>query len=164
MEFSRPRESKKFIVGEDDFIIKSHQSFIKKIVCTVFTSLMWVYSFVIFYFFISALFDENNHFIGVVKTALKVTNYDIIKFIKTSIIIFIISFFILFCWRLYNKIRFGKLNRRSAPSTTSDEEMLNLNLIDLETYEILQREEIIVFEKNPIKELEGGEIYLEKNN
>lgn len=157
MDFSRQRESN--IVEENDLIIKSNQHYTKKIICTMTTFFISIYSIVIVYFFLSALFNIDSQFIDIIKLALKVTNYEIIQFIEIIMMIFIVLFLFLFCWKTYNNKKVsGKLDRSLNPGITSDKEMLNLNLVDLKTYKILQNEKVIVFEKNPIKELAKGGI------
>lgn len=138
----------------NNFIIKSKQNPFKKLLTIIVTLVMWVYSIVVFYFFISAMFNENDKYISALKEALKMTNYDINRFLIIVFLLLIMSFLILFIWRTYNKKRFGELNRRVYPKNTTKEEMLSLNLISEENFNKLQEHGVLIFEENPIKELE----------
>ena len=82
------------------------------------------------------------------------SNHDIRMFLLKALICFGIFFVTLNLWKFYNKIKFGNLNRRTMPTDTTDEDMLGLKLVDVETYELLKTNKVIIFEKNPIKELE----------
>lgn len=138
------------------FIIKSKQKLGKRIIGIATSLILWVPMLIVFNFFISACFNYNDDFLRILKSYFKLTNEDIRYFIIISIIFFCLSFLILFIWKMYNKRRFGALNRRKEPKSTSDEEMLGLKLIEPEIYEILQAEKIIVFDKNPVRELSRG--------
>jgi poly-beta-1,6-N-acetyl-D-glucosamine synthesis protein len=138
----------------NNFIIKSKQNPFKKLLTIILTLVMWIYSIVVFYFFISAVFNENDKYISAVKEALKMTNNDINMFLIIVFLLLIMSFLILLIWRTYNKKKFGKLNRRVYPKNTTKEEMLSLNLISEENFNKLQEQGVLIFEENPIKELE----------
>lgn len=135
------------------FIVKSKQSVVIRIRNLVITLILWFYMLIVLYFFISACFNYNDSFIRILKGYFKMTNADIRYFIIISVIYFCLSFIILFAWKMYNKKRFGSLNRRRKPEPTSDEEMLSLKLIKPEVYKILKRQKIIIFDKNPVREL-----------
>lgn len=138
----------------NNFIIKSKQNPFKKLLTIMVTLVMWIYSIVVFYFFISAVFNENDKYISALKEALKMTNDDINRFLIIVFLLLVMSFLILFIWRTYNKKRFGELNRRVYPKNTTKEEMLSLNLISEENFNKLQEHGVLIFEENPIKELE----------
>ncbi|WP_411169834.1 poly-beta-1,6-N-acetyl-D-glucosamine biosynthesis protein PgaD [Clostridium sp. MB05] len=140
----------------NNFIIKSKQNPFKKLLTIILTLVMWIYSIVVFYFFISAVFNENDKYISAVKEALKMTNNDINGFLIIVFLLLIMSFLILIIWRTYNKKKFGKLNRRVYPKNTTKEEMLSLNLISEKNFNKLQEHGVLIFEENPIKELERG--------
>ncbi|MBP1925090.1 biofilm PGA synthesis protein PgaD [Sedimentibacter acidaminivorans] len=137
----------------DKFLVRSKQPLIKKIFVYVINIFMWLYMLVVVYFFISACFNYNDYFIGILKISFKITNYDIRMFLLSTFIFFIIFFVGLLMWKYYNKNRFGKLNRRAMPNESTDDDMLALNLIDPNAYELLKYQKVIIFEKNPIKEL-----------
>lgn len=158
MEFSRSWKKKQSINeydvdNKDKYIIKSNKNFLVKILEFIFTSLLWAYTAIVFYFFISAFFNHNDDFIGIIKTALNISNNDIQSFIKISLFYFLISFFILYLWRIYNIKRFGSLNRRVYPENTTENEILQLDLVTPEVYKTLQNKKIIVFEENPIRDI-----------
>ena len=134
-------------------ITKSNQNIFKKISGFLFSLLMLCYMIIVSFFFISACFNYNNNFLSILKINFKVTNSDIQEFIMISIILFFICFSLLFIWKMYNKLHFGKLNRRKHVSPTTTEDMLSLNLTTLQTYKILQSNKIITFDKNPIFDL-----------
>lgn len=138
----------------DEFLIKSRQPFIDKIFAFIINAFLWLYMAVIIYFFMSAVFDYNDYYIGLLKISFNMSNYDIRIFLLKAFIYFSIFFTILLSWKYYNKIRYGRLNRRSKPLMTTDEDMLRLNLIDSEVYNVLKRDKVIIFEKNPVRELE----------
>ncbi|GAA0083741.1 hypothetical protein UT300007_01800 [Clostridium sp. CTA-7] len=146
----------------NNFIIKSKQNPFKKLLTIILTLVMWIYSIVVFYFFISAVFNENDKYISAVKEALKMTNNDINMFLIIVFLLLIMSFLILIIWRTYNKKKFGKLNRRVYPKNTTKEEMLSLNLISEKNFNKLQEHGVLIFEENPIKELERGKKFEKK--
>lgn len=138
----------------EDFLVKSKQPFINKIFAFLLNVLLWLYMAVIIYFFLSAVLDYNDYYIGLLKISFNMSNHDIRMFLIKSFVYFSTFFTILMSWKYYNKIRYGSLNRRSKPLKTTDEDMMNLNLIDLQVYNILKKDKVIIFEKNPIRELE----------
>lgn len=140
--------------NNSQFIIESKQFVLTKIISIILTTIMSLYSFTVFYFFISAIFNINNDFISPIKIALKTSNDDIKSFLLLSLFIFLINFAFLFIWKTYNKKRYGNLNRRTMPSDTTDEDMLSLDLASIEDYKKLQNNDLIIFEKNPIKDLD----------
>ncbi|MCR4944648.1 MAG: poly-beta-1,6 N-acetyl-D-glucosamine synthase [Clostridium sp.] len=150
------------------FIVSSHASskvkILRKIGAYVLNIFMLGYMVIIFYLFGSGLFNHNDTLVGVLKESLKITNDSIRELLYITAIIFVLSFIVQYLWRLYNVKRFGKLNRRKHPGETTKEDMLSLNLVSEEVYDLLQREKIIRFEKNPIREL--NEVYKndKKNN
>lgn len=146
MDFTRQRQ-------ESEFIIKSKQGIIRRIFSILLAVLMWIYSTTVIIFFLSAMLNYNNGFERVLKLAMNVSNIDIRRFLILSILIFGITFLILFLWKRYNKYRYGSLNRRKYPEDATDEDMLGLNLVDKDTYNKLQNEKVVVFESNPIREL-----------
>lgn len=115
--------------------------------------MIWGYMFIVIYFFVSASIGYNNEFIGIVKAAFKVTNEDIRRFIGKSILYFIMCLIGLFLWKVYNTKRYGHLNRREHPPNTLDQEMIELGLVQGAVYHRLQNEQVIIFEKNPIKDV-----------
>lgn len=142
-----------FTKNLNEFIVKSNESIRKKIFVLCISLIMWFHMFTVFYFFVSACFNYNDSFIGILKSYFKVTNSDIRYFMLISVIYFLFSFLILFSWKMYNKKRYGSLNRRKDPGPTTENEMLDLGLIDPEIYTILQENDIIIFEENPVKDL-----------
>lgn len=142
--------------SKNDFFVKSKEKLGKKIVELGISIILWLNMLIILYFFISACFNYNDSFIAILKSYFKVTNNDIQYFVKLSIMYFCISYIILFSWKMYNKKRFGKLQRRADSKPTSDEEMLSLGLIKPEIYKILKTDKIIIFDENPVRDLPRG--------
>ena len=132
------------------FIIKSDRSWIREAVVGLFTMLVWVYCLNVVYFFVDALFSLNHEFPALFKTIFKMTNNDIWDIIKIGIILLISIYILLTVWGNYNKKKYGSLRRRKYPTPTTEEDLMNLNLIDEITYEELQNERVIVLEKNPV--------------
>lgn len=137
----------------NQFIVKSKQSLVRRISAVIICLILWLYMLIVADFFISACFNYNDNFIRLFKIYFKVTNNDIIQFVAISVSYFCLSFLILFSWKMYNKKRFGSLNRRKKPDDTTDEEMLSLCLIQPKDYIVLQTEKIITFNENPVSEL-----------
>lgn len=138
---------------DNKFIIKSKQKPIKKLVSVILTCFLWIYSFLVFYFFISAIFKGNHQYIGVVKEVFQMSNVTINEFLIIIIWLLILNFSFLVIWKIYNKKRYGNLNSRKYPKDTTAEEMLSLNLVTEEMFKKLQKNGVLVFEENPIKEL-----------
>lgn len=152
-EYSAEKRRKTY----DEFLVKSRQPFINKIFAFIINVFLWLYMAVIIYFFMSAVFDYNDYYIGLLKISFNMSNHDIRMFLLKAFIYFSIFFTVLISWKYYNKIRYGRLNRRSKPLMTTDEDILNLNLIDAEVYNVLKIDKVIIFEKNPVRELERRE-------
>lgn len=160
MEFPGQRKKKQLVeqIEKEDsierFLVKSKQSLIRKVFTLVFSIVMWCYIFIVFDFFISAFFYHNSYFMRLLKISFKISNNDIRRFLEMIFIIFSVFFLSLLSWKYYNKIRFGKLGRRSMPGETTDKEIRDLELVDALTHERLRTGKVIIFEKNPIKEIE----------
>ena len=60
----------------------------------------------------------------------------------------------LLSWEFYNQKRFGALKRRTYLKSTTKKGLLNFKLVGEEGYTKLQNLKIIIFEKNPIHELD----------
>ena len=146
MEFTRPRNEKQFIV-------KSQRSLGKKIVEILFSVALWEYMFLVIYFFISACLGNNGKLNKYIRDSFGVTNSNVRGFLILTVVMFIVIFVGLIAWKYYNKIKFGSLNRRSAPENTTDEEMIGLGLVNRDVYEMLQNGKVVVFENNPIKDI-----------
>lgn len=81
------------------------------------------------------------------------TNHDIRFFILIVFLLWIVFYFSLLSWKFYNLRRFGALNRRKYPKFTTKDDLLNLKLMSEEDYIKVQNSKVIIFEKNPIREL-----------
>ena len=152
MDKSRQR-TKNYKLNES-FIIKSKKSWGREGIVILFTLIVWVYCITVIYFFIDAIFSINNEYPRLFKVSFKMTNSDIQVFFKIAVALLVIIYTMLSVWIFYNKKRFGSLTRRKYPGVTTEEDLMNLDMIDEDIYEILQREKVIVLEMNPIKDRE----------
>lgn len=157
MGFTRQREQSRFI-------IKSKQNIFVRIITTLATSIMWIYSFIVVYLFVSALFNYNNKYISIVKIALKVDNVDIRDFLKITMIFLIIEFIILFLWRIYNEKYCEKLNSKKDTLPSTDKDILSLHLMKEKDYYLLKNSKVMEFKKNPIKEIDEGDVLYEEDS
>ena len=132
------------------FIVNSKRIWWREAIVGIFTLLVWLYCLTVIYFFIDAVFSLNHKYPLLFKIVFKMTNMDIRNFFKIVGILFILIYLLLSSWSYYNRKRYGNLTRRKYPSLTTKEDLMNLNMIDEITYEKLQNEKIIVFEKSPI--------------
>lgn len=153
MEFSRSRNETEQLIGQD-VLVKTKRSFVRSFIEILLTVVFWIYTLVVSWFFVSALLNQNDRYIATLKSALNVTNADIRGLISLGVLILIGLATLLFIWRTYNKKRYGPLNRRKTPTPTTLEELNNLGLIEPSTIEMLQQDKVIIFEKNPVKELD----------
>lgn len=153
MEFSRSRNETEQLIGQD-VLVKTKRSILRSFIEILLTVVFWVYTFVVTWFFTSALLNQNDRYIATLKSALNVTNTDIRDLISFGVLVMIGLSVLLFVWRTYNKKRYGPLKRRKPPVPTTIEDLNNLGLIDATTIERLQHDKVIIFEKNPVKELD----------
>ncbi|RLQ86685.1 poly-beta-1,6-N-acetyl-D-glucosamine biosynthesis protein PgaD [Planomicrobium sp. Y74] len=135
---------------EENFLITGNRSWFRACIDLLFTLFFWGYSLVVVIFFLSATFGFNNGLTRIVNASFNTINSDIRNLVILGLAIFIVFYVILYMNRLYNKKRFGNLKRRSYPTAVSISELEALGLMDNETIAQLQREDYVVFEKNPI--------------
>jgi poly-beta-1,6-N-acetyl-D-glucosamine synthesis protein len=81
------------------------------------------------------------------------SNTDIRSFMIIILFIWVIFYIGLWSWKNYNLKKFGALNRRLPPDYTTNEELLNLELMSKEDFHLLHQSRVVVFEKNPIKDI-----------
>lgn len=155
MDKSRQRKYQKQI--NKSFIIHSKRVWWNELIVGLFTLLVWIYCLTVIALFVDAIFSLNNEYLFLFKIIFKMNNSDIKEFLFIGAIIFSIIYTSLIVWSVYNRRKYGKLKRRKYPTDTTREDMLNLNIIDEDIYELLQNNKVIVFEKNPIRI--SGEIY-----
>ena len=62
------------------------------------------------------------------------------------LVIILVEFF----WKEYNRLRFGRLDRRTMPVDTTDEEMAEIFGITPEEVSRMKSEKVVVFEENVI--------------
>ena len=154
MEFTGSWKSKRNINNEyEKFLVKSHVPIINKIFTVIFTTLMWLYTILVVTVFASVLFTTVPESIAMTKIVLKITNKDILMLFLIILLLVCIIFIILYVWKFYNIKRYAHLTRRKYPLPTTDEELFALDYMDKIKFEMLKTGKIIVFEQNPIKEL-----------
>lgn len=150
MEQSRPRHKEK------SFLIEVKRSWFYVIIDFMFSLFFWLYSLVVVLFFISATLGFNNILTRILNASFNTINQDIRDMVIASFVFFLLFYTLLYVNRIYNKKRFGTLERRSYPAPVNNAELKTLGLMDIETIEKLQSEDYSVFDKNPIVPL-GGE-------
>ncbi|MBU5294791.1 hypothetical protein KQH90_12320 [Anaerosalibacter bizertensis] len=150
----KSRQRTKDLKLNESFIIKSKKSWWREGIVILFTSIVWVYCITVIYFFIDAIFSINNEYPRLFKVSFKMTNSDIQGFFKIAVVLLVTIYIMLLVWIFYNKKRFGSLTRRKYPGITTKEDLMDLDMIDEDIYEILQEEKVVVFETNPIRDRE----------
>ncbi|SDL37045.1 biofilm PGA synthesis protein PgaD [Clostridium cochlearium] len=150
----KSRQRTKDFKLNQSFIIKSKKSWWREGIVILFTSIVWVYCMTVIYFFIDAIFSINNEYPRLFKVSFKMTNSDIQGFFKIAVVLLVTIYIMLLVWIFYNKKRFGSLTRRKYPGITTKEDLMDLDMIDEDIYEILQEEKVVVFETNPIRDRE----------
>lgn len=150
MEQSRPRHQ------EESFLIVVKRSWLYAGLDLMFTLFFWFYSVVVVLFMVSATIGFNNILTRILNSSFNTINQDIRSFVIAAFVVFLLFYALLYLNRLYNKKRYGSLQRRCYPTPVDNAELKTLGLMDIETIEKLQREDYSVFEKNPIVPL-GGE-------
>ncbi|MFK3988124.1 MULTISPECIES: poly-beta-1,6-N-acetyl-D-glucosamine biosynthesis protein PgaD [Exiguobacterium] len=158
MEFTRPGDTEKQPVSElydyeQEILVKTKQNVFRKGIELLLTAVFWLYTFIVTWFFLSAVLNVNDRYIAILKTALNVTNADIRELLFFGLVSSFVAALLLFIWRTYNKRKYGPLNRRQMPKDTTLDDWLALDLMEPEDIHRLQSDKVIVFEKNPVKEL-----------
>jgi hypothetical protein len=149
MEQSRSRVSQ--IERNKRFIVKSKRHILRDMVVIFFSSLVWVYTLVVVYFFVDAVFSLNHPIPTIIKTWFKMTNRDVVMFLLAVVIGFVIIYLLLWSWSQYNRLKYGKLRRRRYPQPSESVDFIKLGMIDFEIYQQLQNAKEITLEKNPMK-------------
>lgn len=152
MEFSRSRDETQQLIAQG-VLISTRRSFVRKFLELLLTTVFWIYTLVVTWFFMSAFVGQSDRYIATLKIALNVNNTDIRSFTSFGLVSMVVFAILLFGWRTYNKRRYGSLRRRKAPTDSTLEELEALKLIEPSVIHRLQHNQIIIFEKNPVKEL-----------
>ncbi|TDL76093.1 hypothetical protein [Peribacillus frigoritolerans] len=138
---------------ENELIIRSEIKWMREITIFFFSLIMWIYCAAVIFYFVSALLNFNDSYISQLKTSFKMTNMDIQSFMLLALIMWLAFYVGLWIWKFYNQKRFGSLDRRTYPLPTTKEDLLNLQLINEKDYDTLQQSKMIVFERNPIRDI-----------
>ncbi|WP_172200771.1 hypothetical protein [Saccharibacillus qingshengii] len=149
MEQSRPRHE------EESFLIVGNRSWFRACVDFVFSLAFWIYGLVVFLFFLSATLGWNNGLTKVLHASFHTIDQDVRNLVLLAMGIFSLFYIALYINRIYNKKRFGTLQRRTYPPPVDNLELKTLGLMDPETIEKLQTQDYTVFETNPIIALES---------
>lgn len=144
---SRQGESKNGI------IIHTRINWFREIIISIFSILVWIYCIGVLLFFISAIFDYNDRYISLIKISFKITNGDIRSFLFMVFCLLLFFNIGLWSWKYYNLKRFGPLNRRAVPTPATKEDLLSLELMNEKDFNSLHQSKVVVFEKNPIKDI-----------
>jgi len=118
----------------------------------ILSTLLWLYVLYAVTFFIAAYFKLPIDIVNILRIVLNLKNNDIINFSASLLYYTLFIFGLFYFWGLYNKLRYGRLNRRKYPGATTTDELLNLNYIQRDVYEELQNAKAITFERNPIRD------------
>ena len=70
------------------------------------------------------------------------------KLLFISFIILLVEIVIMIFWKEYNRLRFGKLNRRKFPVDTTAEEIAEIMQTEAEKVRMMQKNKINIFEEN----------------
>jgi len=105
-------------------------------------------------FFISSIFDFTIAEIGLVKEVLNLNDDGIKSFLAKIGLYALIMTALLIIWSEYNRVIYSKFlkEEKQISPLSSEEKIMNLDLITKEDYDRLQSSKRIVFERNPIKE------------
>ena len=146
-QYYRPPEKKK----ED--IIKNRQRWWKRIIEIFITIFAWAFILVYLVYIIYGVFS-----ILAGKTPISIFIYneamvwDSRHLVFISLIILLIEIVVMIFWKEYNRIRFGRKNRRKFRPDVSKEEIAEIMHTTPENIEQIQKRKVIVFEKNVVPE------------
>jgi poly-beta-1,6-N-acetyl-D-glucosamine synthesis protein len=149
MEQSRSRISQ--IERNKQFIVESKRHILRDLVVVFFSLWVWLYTLIVVYFFVDAVFSLNHPIPNVIKGWFKMTNSDVVMFLLFVVLGFVLVYTLLWSWSLYNRLRYGKLRRRSYPHPSENVDFIKLGMIDYDIYHQLQNAKEITLEKNPMR-------------
>lgn len=136
-------------------IIKNRQRWWKKIIEIFITVFAWAFILIYFGYIIYGAFmiyAGNEPFAFFIYNREMVLESRHLAFI--SLIILLVEIVVMFFWKEYNRLRFGKKDRRKFRPDVTPEEIAKIMQTDVKTIEEMQEKKIIVLEKNIIpKEL-----------
>lgn len=139
--------------AQNRFIIQSRQSYLTSFVSIILTLVLWAYSAMVAWFFISAALYINDPYSRLLKITFKITNGEIRVFMLSTIAAFAVMVALLLIWRKYNYHRFGSLRRRNYPPAATTKDMADLDLIPKEDIEKLRSSRYVTFTKSPVTEI-----------
>ncbi|OWR33084.1 hypothetical protein CDO73_00825 [Saccharibacillus sp. O23] len=148
MEQSGPRHE------EESFLIAGNRSWFRACFDFLFSLIFWAYGLAVVFFFVSATFGLHNGLITILHASFHTADQDVRHLVMLAFGIFLLFYAILYINRVYNKKRFGILQRRTYPPAVDNLELKSLGLMDPEIIEKLQTNDYIVFETNPITPLD----------
>ncbi|UTH13591.1 hypothetical protein [Macrococcus equipercicus] len=134
----------------NDLIVRTKKNPVIETVLFILSILLWFYVLYAVTFFVAAFFNLPVDIVNIVKIILNLKNKDIISFSLSLLYYTLFIFGALYFWGLYNKLRYGRLNRRKYPGPTTEEELMQLDYISHDIYVQLQQAKTITFKQNPI--------------
>lgn len=146
-QYYRPEEKKK----ED--IIKNRQRWWKKIIEIFITVFAWAFILIYIFYIIYGAFS-----ISVGKTPFAFFIYNEAMVLESrhlamiAIIILLVEIVLMIFWKEYNRIRFGRKDRRKFRPDVSVEEIAEIMHTTPENIREIQQKKVIVFEKNVVPE------------
>lgn len=143
MAQSRPRT-------QEDFIIAGNSSRGRLVLDVAMTLFFWVYTFLVVFYFATALLGIENNLTQLLHTTFNTTSRDALLLLAIGAILFFTFYLALHTNRLYNKKRFGTKKRRVYPAPVTLAELSELGLMEQDEISRMQQLDYIVFEKNPI--------------
>lgn len=147
MEQSGPRHE------EESFLIVGNRSWFRACFDFFFSLIFWAYGLAVVWFFVSATFGLHDGLTKILHASFHTMDQDVRNLVMLAFGIFLLFYATLYINRVYNKKRFGTLQRRTYPAAVDNLELKSLGLLDLEIIEKLQANDYTVFETNPIAPL-----------
>ncbi|RKD73480.1 poly-beta-1,6-N-acetyl-D-glucosamine biosynthesis protein PgaD [Sinobaca qinghaiensis] len=139
--------------AQNRFIIKSRQSYLTTFVSVILTLVLWAYSAVVAWFFLSAALFINDPYSSLLKITFKINNGEIRMFMLSTLIAFVAMLVLLLLWRKYNYHRFGSLRRRNYPPDSTKADMEELGLMSKKDINKLKSSRYVTFTKSPVREI-----------
>lgn len=147
----QPGSRKSQIERNKAFIVKTHRSIFREIAIFLLSLVAWTYCIAVIWFFVDSIFAMNHAIPEKIRDYFGMDAGTVRRFSALILLLFVLFFLLLMAWSIYNKRKFGSLRRRKYPEKTTEEELLDLHMIDRGVYRELQNAKRINFNNNPIK-------------
>lgn len=132
-------------------IVKTRRSWFRELIIVILTVVAWLYCLAVIYFFVDSLFGLDHRIPGLIREYFQTESDDVRKFILLVALMYVLIFMVLLAWSIYNKKKFGALKRRKYPPKTTDQEILDLGMIDKDVFEKIKTAKRTQFQNNPIR-------------